>query len=221
MEFGAGKREHAHRGVLPRIDRLVKTAAARASETPAALDDFVPILEYLASRVPKAYLRLADLVLEVGDLAQGRDRAKIYLRRFLETADGQERMEVWLKLAHLCHSTDDAMGEVHALGEAALLPTATPETIGEIANRINNKVRDLKERRIEASWSPEVNQLIERVAYAMERHMSSLSATDCSRLAWLYLNVGKEDRARDIALREIGQESTNEHCLKLVRRLEP
>jgi len=220
MEFGAGKREDAHRGVLPRIDWLVKTVAARASENPAVLEEFLPILEYLASRVPRAYLRLADLVLEVGDLAQSKDRAKVYLRRFLETADALERIEVWLRLADLCHSTDDAMGEVHALGEAALIPTAAAETIGTIANRINSKIRDLKERGIQGSWSPEVNQLIERVAYRMERHISTLSATDCSRLAWLYLNIGKEDRARDVALRGIDREPDNEHCLKLVRKLD-
>ena len=220
MEFGAGKRDDAHRGALPRIDRLVRTAAARASENPDALEEFVPILEYLASRVPRVYLRLADLVLEVGGFAQANDRAKVYLRRFLETADVPERMDIWLRLADLCHATDDAMGEVHALGEAALLPTATPETIGAIANRINNKMRDFKERRIEASWSSEVNQLIERVAYVMERHMAALTATDCSRLAWLYLNIGKEDRARDIARRGIDQEPANEHCLKLVQRLD-
>lgn len=184
------------------------------------MEEFVPILEYLASRVPGVYLRLADLILEVGGVDQAKERAKAYFRRFLETADAQERMEVWLRLADLCHSTDDAMGEVHALGEAALLPLATPETIGVLANRINNKIRDLKERRIEASWSPEVNQLIERVAHAMERHLNVLSATDCSRLAWLYLNIGKDDRARDIARRGIKYEPTNEHCLKLVRRLD-
>jgi hypothetical protein len=220
MEFGAGKREDAHRGVLPRIDRLVKTAAARASDNPAVLEEFIPILEYLASRVPKAYLRLADLVAEVGDSVHAKDRAKVYLRRFLETADTQERMEVWLRLADLCHSTDDAMGEVHALGEAALLPAATPETIGGIANRINNQVRDLKGRRVEGSWSPEVNQLIERVAHVMERHIASLSATDCSRLAWLYLNIAQEGRARDVAHRGIEVEPSNEHCLNLVRRLD-
>lgn len=121
MEFGAGKRENAYRGVLPRIDRLVKTAASRASDNPAVLEEFIPILEYLASRVPKAYLRLADLVMEVNNSVQAIDRAKEYIRRFLETSDIQERMDVWLRLADLCHSTNDAMGEVHALGEAALL----------------------------------------------------------------------------------------------------
>ncbi len=220
LEFGAGKREDAHRGVLPRIDQLVKAAAARASDNPTVLEEFIPILEYLASRVPKVYLRLADLVLEVGDSEHARNRAKVYLRSFIETADTQERMEVWLRIADLCHSTDDAMGEVHALGEAAILPTATPETIGGIANRINNKVRDLKERKVEASWSREVNQLIERVSNKMECHLSTLSATDCSRLAWLYLNIGQEERARIVAFRGINLEPNNEHCLKLVRRLE-
>lgn len=219
MEFGAGKREDAHKGVLPRVDRLVKTAATRASENPAVLEEFIPILEYLASRVPKVYLRLAELVLEVGE-AHSKERAKAYLRRFLETAASHERMEVWLKLADLSHATDDAMGEVHALGEAALLPNTASEAIGDLANRINNNVRDLKERRVEESRSQEVIQLIARVAQVMERYISQLSATDCSRLAWLYLNIGQEDRAREVAHRGIFLEPTNEHCLKLVGRLD-
>jgi hypothetical protein len=219
IEFGAGKRADAYQGVLPRIDRLVKTAATRASENPSILKEYIPILEYLATRVPKAYLRLADLVLEV-EGTQDKSRAKTYLRRYLETAAINEKMDVWLKLADLSHSTDDVMGEVHALGEAALLPNTAPETIGTLAKRINNKVRDLKERRIEESWSLEVNQLIDRVAKVMERYIASLSATDCSSLAWLYLNIGQEDRAREVARRGIEIEPTNEHCLKLVRRLD-
>ena len=44
MEFGAGKREDAHRGVLPRIERLVQAVAAKASASPATLEGFVPVL---------------------------------------------------------------------------------------------------------------------------------------------------------------------------------
>jgi hypothetical protein len=220
MEFGAGKREDAHRGVLPRIDRLVRNAAAKASDNPSTLESFVPILEYLASRVPRAYTRLADLVLEVGDFQQASERAKGYLRRFLETADTQEKMGVWLRVADLCHDSDDAVGEVHALSEAALLPMVTPEEIGILANRINNRIRDLKGRRVEESWSPEVRLLIERVANAMERRLDAFSATDCSRLAWLYLNISREDRARDIARQRLNRDPSNEYCLNLIGRLE-
>ncbi len=135
MEFGAGKRADAYKGVLPRINRLVKTAASRASENPSVLDDYIPILEYLAFRVPKAYLQLADLVLEI-DQPGAKERAIYYLRCFLETACTNEKMDAWLKLANLSHSTDDVIGEVHALGEAALLPNISPETIGTLAKRI-------------------------------------------------------------------------------------
>jgi len=219
MDFGAGKREDAHRGVLPRIDRLMRNIATRASENPSDLKIGEPILEYLARRVPKAYIRLADLVLEIDDAENAKKRAKVYLRRFLETADVHEKMEVWDKLANLCHSTDDVRGEVHALSEAALLPTATPEKMSTVANRINNRIRDLKGKRVEEAWSPEVRQLIERVASAMERNIRELSATDCSRLAWLYLNIGKEDRARDIANKGLDRDPGNEYCLNLVQKL--
>lgn len=219
MDFGAGKREDAHRGVLPRIDRLVRAVAARATINAGSIESSIPVLEYLASRVPKAYLMLADLVLEIEDSKDAAKRARTYLRRFLETAETHEKLEVWLRLADLCHSIDDAVGEVHALGEAALLPTVTPDEIGTFANRINIRIRELKGRRVDEAWSPEVRMLVERVAAAMERHIGNLSATDCSRLAWLYLNIGKDARARDIAETGMKRDQGNEHCQNLIQRL--
>ncbi len=220
MEFGAGKREDARRGVFPRIERLIGTVALKASEDPSALDGFLPILEYIASRVPRTFISLADLIVEVGGDARSRERAIGYLRRFLEGAAPHERMEVWLRVAALCRELDDALGEVHALSEAALTPTATLEEIGKLAYRINSSIRDLKGRRVEDAWSPEVRLLITRVADAMERHRDDLSATDCSRLAWLYLNIKMEDRARDIAKVGLARDPSNEHCQNLVRKLE-
>ncbi len=220
MDFGAGKREDVQHGVLPRIDRLVRAVATRASENPAALQDFVPILEYVASRVPETYLRLAELVIETQGEQRGAEQAKTYLRKFLETAQMHEKLKVWLRIADLCHSTNDAVGEVHALSEAALLPGIAVADIGALANRINNRIRDLKGRQVEDAWSPEVRSLIERVARAMDRHVSDLSATDCSRLAWLYLNIQNENRARDIAKIGLDRDPTNEHCLNLVGKLD-
>lgn len=219
LEFGAGKREDAHRGVLPRIERLVRAVADRASVDAGSLETSIPVLEYLASRVPKAYVLLADLVLEVDASRVAAERARIYLQRFLETAPAHEKQSVWLRIADLCHSMSDAVGEVHALAEAALLPTVTLDEIGGFANRINNRVRELKGRRVEDAWSPEVRLLIERVASAMEKHTSRLSAIDCSRLAWLYLNIGNEARARDIAGIGIQRDRSEEHCQNLIRRL--
>jgi len=215
MEFGAGKREDAHRGVLPRIERLVQAVATKVSTDPGALRTYESVLEYLAARVPKAYLRLSDLMIETGHP----ERATAYIRLFLEHAEVHDRQEAWEKLADLCHSLGDAMGEVHALGEAAILPTATLEDLGRFANRINNNIRNLKGRRFDDAWSPEVRVLIERVADALNRNLLHLSATDCSRLAWLYLNIGNEARARDIARRGAQADPNNEHCRNLIRKL--
>ncbi len=220
MEFGAGKRESARQGVMPRIDRLVGVAASRASENPAALEDFLPILEYLASRVPQAYLSIATLLTESDLATVDPELVKGYLRRYLEVANNGDKEQVWFWLADLCHSSDDAVGEVHSLSEVAMLPTATAETMGVVANRINIKLRDLRGRGVSESWSDEVRQLIERVAEQMSRHLVELDATACSRLAWLFLNMGNSDRARDIAKVGLQIEPENEHCSRLLQRLE-
>ncbi|WP_026340977.1 NB-ARC domain-containing protein [Thioalkalivibrio sp. AKL10] len=220
MEFGAGDKESSRQGVMPRIDRLVSVAARQASDNPDALEIFIPVLEFLGSRIPKAYLRIAQLLAEGKLDDQSHEKTKGYVRRYLESADKTNREEAWFWLADLCHESNDAIGEIHALGEIALLPATTAQTIGIVANRMNNRLRELKERGVEESWSDEVGQLIERVAQEMERQMASLDATDCSRLAWLYLNTGHQDRARDIARKGIEKEPYNEYCLKLVDRLE-
>ena len=68
MEFGAGKRDDTRRGVLPRVYNLITAVAKRASNSPKDLEEALPILEYLAARVPMAYPRLAELVMEVKEL---------------------------------------------------------------------------------------------------------------------------------------------------------
>jgi hypothetical protein len=220
MEFGAASKDASLHGVLPRIDKLVKAAASKASDDPAALEEFVPILEYLATRVPEAYLRIAQLLDEAEDYHTNKDRIKSYLRLYLEEPKSCEKEKAWNWLAELCHETNDAVEEVHALSEVALLPSATPETMGIVANRINNKLRVLKERGVSDSWSDEVDQLINRVADLMGQHLNNLDATDCSRLAWLYLNIGNTDRARDAAHSGLQKDPENEHCLRLVERLD-
>ena len=220
MEFGAGKREDSSRGVYPRIENLVRTVAKRASSDQRELETALPILEYLANKFPTTYLRLADLVLEAGDNKDDHDKAKEYIRNFLREADGAQRYDAWIRLARLCEVTGDPRGEIHSICEAALLPTVSISDLGELANHINNRIRDLKEKGIEEAWSSEVRELLTRVAEMMERHLNELSATDCSRLAWLYLNVGRQDRAREVARIGIGKDRDNFYCQRLVERLD-
>ena len=220
MEFGAGDKESSRHGVMPRIDRLIKSAARDASDDAGSIEKMIPILEYLATRVPRANLRIARLLSEIGGGAGAPSRVKTYVTRYLESSDVGEREEAWFWLADLCHATGDPIGEIHALAEVATLSTTTSDSIGVVANRINGRLRELKKRGMDDAWSDEVNQLISRTAELMRGHLESLDATDCSRLAWLYLNIGNDNGALDIARFGIKKEPHNEHCLKILARLE-
>ena len=72
--------------MIPRIENFIKTIERGIGSNPAEFADALPVLEYLARQYPKTYLRLAKLVLEVGDKEMAIDQAKNYLRRFLESA---------------------------------------------------------------------------------------------------------------------------------------
>ena len=157
---------------------------------------------------------------EFDDSTQAKSQAKEYLRRYLEVAPDSSKGAVWLKLAGRCRSSEDATGEIHALCEAALLSSSKAEDLGRYANRLNGRIRELKSEKIEEAWSPEVRDLLHRVIGKMESYLEELTATDCSRLSWLYLNVGNDDRARDIARFGIEREPENDYCLKVVEKLD-
>ena len=199
MEFGAGKRENAHQGVFPRIENLFRSVADLASDSPTALEEVRPILEYLARQFPKAYLLLVELNLEVSNDKQSIEEAKKYIRQYLQTAKTPEKRSAWKKLAKLCKLSNDARGEIHALCEAALLQSSNQDELGDLANSLNYRIRDLKYHENEDAWSGDVQELLGQVIEAMERLLPELSATNCSRLAWLHLNTGNQNRAHDVS----------------------
>ena len=220
MEFGPGKPKDPRQSVLPRIHALYQAVARRAQDRPEAFEELRPVLEYLAMRVPRAYLQLADLVTEVGNPRQSAESAKEYVRRFLETAATPDKHEAWLQLADLCASSKDIKGEIHALSEAAVLETSNSEDMGRLANRLNNRIRAFREQSIEAAWSPEVAAHLDRVTRTMENQLNRMDGRDCSRLAWLYLNMGNVDRAREVALIGLDRGGGDEHCSNVLRRID-
>lgn len=222
-EFGVGRRgsqDDAKYGVFPRIENLVRAIAERASDDSEQLHRELPVLEFLASRVPQAYLRLAQLVVEIDDTNEGTEKAKSYVRRYLEDEHHLDRQHAWLQLADLCRSNMDVQGEVHALCEAAILVMRDQDALGWIVNRLNRRLRILKNSNLEEAWSSAVRALLERVCDGAYRLRNSLNATSCSRLAWLCLNIRDVERAREFTSIGLEKEATNEHCLNLWNRLD-
>ena len=225
MEFGAGQGKDLRVRILSRIDNFVIATAKQASNSPRILWQRLPILEYLAERIPETYLRLADLVLEIEELdnfnrqAKQYELAKQYVRKFIEVTPRENRLSSWRKLADICASSQDLLGEIHALGEVVMEPGLDQEEVGAIASRLNYQLRAQKQEPTEGTQVKEARGIIKKVIQVMERNFDGLSATNCSRLAWLYLNIGNPNRALQVAKCGADKDSTNEHCQRLVQRL--
>ena len=221
MEFGVGKRGYAHHGVFPRIEILFRSVSERVGGNSKELDKALPILEFLARQFPKAYLLLVDLILKFNNDKKSKEKAKEYVRQYLKSAETPEQRNAWKKLARLCASSNDARGGgIHALCEVALLESSKQEDLGEIANTFNYRIRELKDQRNEEAWSGEVHELLGRVIEVLELQLPRLSATNCSRLAWLHLNTGNSNRARDVVRIGVEREPDNEYCKSLLLNLE-
>lgn len=219
MEFGTDRPKDSHRRVLPRIESLYRAVAGRAQGDVTEFERSRPLLEYLAERVPVAFVRLSDLAWELDGLEGATELSKEYLRRYIEVAPANERRDVWEKLADRCRGSNDELGEIHAICEAAISAGSDVDRLGEYGNRLNNRIRGMKEQRSDLAWSDEIVGLLSRVVEEFERRLGALEATNCSRLAWLYLNVGNTDRARDVASIGLRREPHNEYCQRLVQKL--
>ena len=220
MEFGPGRRQDARAGIMPRVDRLTREVAKRASIDRSRFDGMLPVLEYIAGRVPRVYLRLADLVREVDGSASSLVRADDYLGRYLERAVPGEMAEIWGRRAELSAIQGKTTEELIALAEVALATSSSAEEMGRMANRINNKLQGLGGQKAKVLHAFGMREMMARVAERMHGRLQSLSATGCSRLAWLMLNLGDDERARDVARRGIELDPESEHCKRLVERLE-
>ena len=214
MEFGPGRGKNAHQRVLPRIEALYKYVASQTQEDSGAFEKFKPILEFLAESLPSAFIQLSDFAWEIDDSIEMKRQSINYLRRYIEVASLTEKQgqEVWRKIAERCRTIRETTEEIHALCEAALLSASNSDELGNYANRLNSRIRDMKSENVEEARSLEVRDLIHRVIEKMEHHLSTLTATNCSRLAWLCLNVGNKERARDVAQMGLERDPHNEYC---------
>ncbi len=220
MEFGPGRRSDVRSGIMPRVDRLIREVARRAGSDETAVEGMLPILEYVAGRVPRVYLQLAELVREVDSSPASLMTANNYLGRYVEQAAApKELAETWSKRAEIYAAQQDPANELHALAEVALA-TEKMKELGRMANRINNKLQALGEKKGEVIQTFGLRRMIENVAERMHGRLQSLSATDCSRLAWLMLNLGDDQRARDVVRKGIDRDPQNDHCKKLVARID-
>lgn len=200
-------------GIRPRIETFFRKAARRISQKSATLEELRPVLEFFARGYPPAWMLLSELEQELTD-GEG-VRAAEAVRRYLETGPNEaEARAAWQQLLTLYRAADDVVGGCGAFLKASESSPAPLNEISAMANWLNN--------------APEVKKGIELtdrqalfrpLARLMEQHLGEASATDLSRLAWLYLHVGGTERALEVAEMGLDRQPGNVFCEKLVEKL--
>ncbi|MBX7155708.1 MAG: hypothetical protein K1X91_12185 [Bacteriodetes bacterium] len=207
MEFGAIAQSNVSSGLTDKIERKFKNVARRVSNIDQ-LKLELPVLEYIASKFPKAYIYIVEVLEEFSEY----DLVKQYLREYLKIAMlPLEKHKLWVKLAEVCELTKDWEGESHALTELINLPNVEFQVISEVANRINNYYF----HNPYAKKSENSGLILKSVIQIMSNRIHEGAAIDYSRLGWLLVNNEQRSDAQDIVKKGLDLDSHNHHCLKL------
>jgi len=213
--FGAMQASDVRHGIGPRVTRFVKSLAELISREKTTLEKQLPMLEFVARAYPSAWLLIADLCEEVGGVG-ATSMATNAVDRFLESTPHDQRQLVgWERKALLCRRSGDLRSVVHCLLQICELPNVGLRAISDAANTLNSIILnpDLK-----LEWN-EKNAAVNRVIAAMKGYIVEVDATDCSRLAWLYMRIGDHECARRLTQQGLNLEPSNEYCLRLEQRL--
>lgn len=213
--FGTTLKSEIRRGLKPKIERLFRQMAERIVRNKASLDEVAPTLEFVARRYPNAWLFLSNLYEEQGG-SQALSMAKEAVSRFLESKPPKEEAsDAWQRYAVLCQKTEDWLGESHALVEMCELPTSSMRAISNAVNRVNTLFRQHY-----LSFQADVKQILaNRLIAVLEPQIETCDATDCSRLAWLFLHLKNETSAKMYVRQGLNRDPDNEHCKNLAIRL--
>ncbi|MBW4444355.1 MAG: hypothetical protein KME10_24680 [Plectolyngbya sp. WJT66-NPBG17] len=218
--FGANQRSGIQHGIAPRVERFFRNLEIKISQGSIDLQDISPVLEFIARKYPPSWLMIASLHEKIGTQLN-LQKAKDAVRRYLET--GENDREAWQKLIRLCRASNDWSGEILALLELCEIPKTTFAEISASANRFNlffrenHRLLDSEEKQIAAKQLAEI--MARRLDELIDSQSDEASATDCSRLAWLYLGLKNNDRARYFVDRGLKLTPNNDHCLKLDKKL--
>lgn len=214
--LGAAQKSDIQHGISLRIERMFKHIAVLITKDHSRLKDFAPMMEFLAQQHPPAWMLLARLY-EESDVEDGLERAKEAVTRYLETKPNiNEQQRAWQKLINLCVRTKDWTREIQAQVELCSIPGTVFASISNAANHLNRLLFSQQFLSMEDKTA-----MLRQLTQVMDPRIEDEgNATDCSRLAWLYLRLHNESRAYDLVMKGLQLEPTNDHCVKLRLKLQ-
>lgn len=214
--FGAADAIAARRGVESRVVQLFKNLARGVESGTLRLESYEPLIAYLGRHYPEAWKMAADLY-ATGGGESGRARAIGALTALMESSPSADvRINSWRHIAELSRQNGDPAAELNAWTQIMGIREATLRDVSDAANALNS---------LHFNYRHQLDS--ELLALSCERAIAALapyvendaSATDLSRLAWLYLNSGQAEKAKSVTLLGLRMDPLNAHLMNLKVKL--
>ena len=209
QQFGVLQKIDTVSSVESRLRNLFRNIERVVENGERKLDDFRPIIEYVARKIPQAWLFLADL-------CRGDDRLEAkYLTTYLEK-NGTDDIVAWWRLINLFERLILPKDALNALAQLVRARDASIHDVSEAINRANyllSKYKsgiDFVDRKL----------FMSELADAMRGKEKLCSARDLSRLAWLHLKLKERQRAYDLVKMGLEKQPRDTHCLRLYEILD-
>ena len=213
QQFGTAQKNDIATPLVDRLYKLFHNIAQQVSHNSKPLDSFLPLIQTVAKKMPRAWLDLAQLYSEIDP--KDTNHVRECLVKYVENA-GRDDPAAWLRLANIYKETGNRLSEIHALVELAKTSKVSIYQISDSVNRINGILRSEKWLIPSDSWRP----LASEMAQVMYLRRKECNATDLSRLAWLYMSLQLEDRAWELVRQGLAISPENRFCLNLKELLE-
>ena len=187
---------------------------ARRLEGGESLTDYKDVLDMLCGAYNPGWLLMAQWHLEQGtddDLEVALTNIKAFLER---DQRGPDSSRAWRMLARVYYLKGDQLGEIHALVERSQNGSVPIEEVSSTATLLNRKYADLD---LEADAK---HQLARQLLEVLESRIEEVNSDDLSRMAWLALHLGQEQKAKTFANQGLQADPENPHCQRLIERLE-
>jgi NB-ARC domain len=212
QQFGAAQKYDVGRDVAVRLNTLFRNIAALVATKERTLDECLPTIEYVARKMPQAWLLLADLC--EGEMPNPEEYVRNCLLRYLER-DGKDDSRAWKRLADSFSSAGLVSEEINALVGLSRSDGIPIYLVSNAVRRVNSILASSKYL-LDAD---DRRQLVKELAGVAASRVSECNATDLSRLAWLFLSLQDVASAAGMVRRGLEIEPNNEYCLNLNARL--
>ena len=194
------------------IERFIRNVSERIARG-EDYSDYEEILGMVCRAYSPGWLVLGRWHLERGNETDIK-KAIENVESFLQTdPKGIEASNAWRMLGEAYYRKGDVVGQLNAYVERAQFTSTAFYDVSNTANLLNREYSSL-------ALDPDAKRLLsEKLLEVMNNRIMEAAPDDLSRMAWLALHLGQDEKARELVQQGLEHDPENEHCSRIAERL--